>query len=207
MPSRATQTSDGGVPSSCSNPGPGRTSLWKPAGHAAAQSKCTLRVPLRPRLTRCGRRCSKGSLDNCIPLHRVEPPLAWDALQVRDAAIAEPNAGPRDEVLDRARDEHFTRRRFGRHSRSDMHGDPSDLAVHDLALARVEPSANLQPEVSHGVTDRACAPDRARRPVEAGEEAISCRVDLAARKPDQLPPNALVVLLEELPPPPVAKLR
>ena len=61
-----------------------------------------------------------------------------------------------------------------------MHCDSCDLAIDHLALPGVQAGAHVEPEVLHRLRDRAGAPDRARRAVEAGKEAIACLLDLAA---------------------------
>ena len=63
---------------------------------------------------------------------------------------------------------------------ADVDGDAADLPVEELALAGVEPGAELDAERLDGLPDRLRAADRARRPVEAREEAVARGVDLAA---------------------------
>src|SRR5947208_12480691 len=71
---------------------------------------------------------------------------------------------------------------------------PADLAVQQLALARVQPRAHLEAEVAHPFGDRAGAAYGPGRSVEAGEEPVARRVELpspeahtsALQSPDQL---------------------
>jgi hypothetical protein len=75
---------------------------------------------------------------------RVGSPLAGHALEAVEPAILELQAGSGDQVLHGARDQHLTGRRLRRYPGPDVNGDASDLAVHDLALTRVEAGTNLE---------------------------------------------------------------
>ncbi len=86
-------------------------------------------------------------------------------------------------------------------------GQPSDLAVDHLHLARVDPRSNLDPEGEDGGPDRAGAVDRTRRPVERGEEAVAGRVHLRPLVAGELPSYARVVRLDQLLPRSVAEAR
>jgi len=78
------------------------------------------------------------------------------------------DAGVDDQVLDRARDEHLARSSLRGDSRVGMHRDAGNLAVDCLALPRVQPGANLQPELLYRVDDGAGAADRTRGSLERG---------------------------------------
>src|SRR5919197_3887134 len=91
---------------------------------------------------------------------RIEPPRAGDALQLVLAALLEVDPGAGDEVANGARDEHLARPGERRHARAGVHGDPAHLPVRQLALAGVEPGAQLEPEAAHAVADRAGCSDR-----------------------------------------------
>src|SRR4029079_8236381 len=103
-----------------------------------------------------------------------------------------------DEVLDRLRDEDLPRLGLRRHPSPDRDGDPRDLAVQDLALAGVESGPNLQADPFYRLPDRRGAPDRARRPVEAREEAVAGRVELRSPKPRKLLADGGVGALQPL---------
>src|SRR5947209_6310114 len=122
------------------------------------------------------------------------------------AAILEDKPGTGYKVLHRAGYEHLAWSGQGRHSRPDVHGDPTDLRIHDFALTRVKSRAHVKPNASHSFADRTGAPDGASRPVEAGEEAVAGRIDLAAGEPHKLPPNHCVMLLNKVTPTTVAQL-
>ena len=55
-----------------------------------------------------------------------------------------------------------------------------------LDLARVQAGADVDSQLADGAGDRAGALDRSRGTVERREEAVPCRVDLAAAKASQL---------------------
>ena len=63
---------------------------------------------------------------------------------------------------------------------------PRDLAVHDLALTRVQPARTSSPSRTP-VDDGARAADRARRSVEGGEEPVAGRIDLAPAEAHRAP--------------------
>src|SRR5262245_32053327 len=85
-------------------------------------------------------------------------------------------------------------------------GDPSDLAVDELALARVQPGAYVDAELAHTVDDRLGATDGACRAVERGEEPVAGGVHLAAASACELPTDNRVVALEQLAPTGIAEL-
>ena len=112
----------------------------------------------------------------------VQPPFVRNALEHCCPAFAEPKARAGYQILDRARDEHLAWLGPLRDSRSNVHGDPSDLAVDDLALTGVQTCADLEPELAHALRDRPGASDRTGRAVEPREGTIAGDVELAPRK-------------------------
>ena len=74
-------------------------------------------------------------------------PAVGDALQLVLASVFEGDAGTRDEVPDRLRNENLGRGRERRDLRADANGDPSDLAGDPFDLARVHPRAPLEPDL------------------------------------------------------------
>ena len=121
------------------------------------------------------------------------------------AALVELKARAGDEILHRLRDEHFSPARQSRDARADRDGDAGDLALVQLALARVDARANLEPELAHAVHDRVRAANRPRGPVERREETVAGGVLLVAAEPGQLAPHEGVVPVEQLPPGVVAE--
>src|SRR5690606_2740790 len=88
--------------------------------------------------------------------------------------------GARDQVLDRARNQHLTRPRRGRDAGRDVDGDAADVVAGDGDLAGVEPGAQLEAERARLLAQRDRAADRARRTVEGGEKAVARVLHLAA---------------------------
>ena len=95
---------------------------------------------------------------------------------------------------------------MSRHSCARVDGDPGDLAVQDLAFARVQAGAHAEAEVTDAFNDGTSAGDGASGPVEAREESVPGRVDLDAAKARELPPHKRVVPFEQLPPGSIAQL-
>src|SRR5688572_13432484 len=121
------------------------------------------------------------------------------------AAILEPDARPRNEVLDGARDENLSRLRGGSDSRAGVHGDAMRLAAGELDPAGVQPGADLEAERAHGIANMAGTADGSGRPVESGEKSVTCRVDLVPPESFELPADDRVVAAEQLAPGPVAE--
>src|ERR671934_399381 len=138
--------------------------------------------------------------------HFVEPPGSRHSLQLVLAALLELHAGPGDEVLHRLRDEHLAARREGGDPGADHDGKARHLVLVQLALAGVHAGPHLKPELVHSVDDRVRAADRPRRPVEGGEEPITCGVLFFASVARQLASHERVMALEQLAPGTVAEL-
>src|SRR5918912_3540752 len=137
---------------------------------------------------------------------RIDLPRPGHALELVLAALLEGDPRAGDEVAHRARDEDLTRPGQRRDPRAGVDGDPAHLPVRELALAGVEPCAELEPEAAHAVADRARGADRACGPVEGGEEAVAGGVDLAPAVARELAADGGLVRLEQLAPAPVAEL-
>ena len=82
---------------------------------------------------------------------------------------------------------------------AEVDGEALDARVGELDLARVEPGADLEAEPANRVADRAGAPDRARRAVERGQEAVAGDPDLLAAEPLQPVADERVVLARGAP--------
>src|SRR6266581_4701649 len=106
-------------------------------------------------------------------------PLAGYALQRMDAALLEGQARAGHEVLHGVRDEHFAGLRQRRDARADVDSDAAKLRPHHLALAGMEPGADLEPEAPDAVADRARGAYTPSRPVEGREETVARCVDFA----------------------------
>ena len=66
--------------------------------------------------------------------------------------------------------------------------------------------ADLDPEFAHAFSDRTGTADRARRAVEAREEAVAGDVELRTAKADEFAADECVMALEQLPPGTIAEL-
>src|SRR5207248_6292103 len=111
-----------------------------------------------------------------------------------------------DEISDGGRDEDLSRAGRGRHPRPDRDRDARELAVVELALARVHAGAQLEPDPTDALDDGLGTANRPSRPVEGGEEAVAGRVLLLAAVARQLASNERVMLGERLAPRAVAEL-
>ena len=114
------------------------------------------------------------------------------------ATIREIEAGPGDEVTYRRCDQRLAPFGKTRHAGCDVHGDaPRLLASNAFHLARVQAGPDPDPEWREPVLDAEGASNRARRPIERGEEAVARCVDLLAGESVELPPDDCVMLLDE----------
>jgi hypothetical protein len=86
-------------------------------------------------------------------------------------------------------------------------GDPGQAVAVRLALARVDPGAELDADRPHRVHGRAGAADRPCRPVETSEEPVAGRVELVSTVSRELAPYEGVVLVEQVAPTAVAEQR
>src|SRR5829696_1681342 len=177
-----------------SGPSPWRTaSRWgslRPSSRASAEASAgagtAVLTPSRiePRSARSrgrgglGRRRLRGRAAGRAVGYREQAPLARYALERMRTALLEVDPGADDEFADGARDQDLAGAGERRHARADVHRHAGHVVAHDLDLAGVDARANLEPQLSGAVAGLARAPDRARRPVEGGEEAVPERLDL-----------------------------
>jgi hypothetical protein len=133
--------------------------------------------------------------------------LAGQALQCVLAPVVEPDAGAGDQVPYRARHQHLVGNRLRGDPGAGVDRDAADLAADHLALARVHPGSDGDPERPDLVEDRPSAADGARGAVEAREEAVAGRVDLAPAEAHELAAGDRVVAVHEVAPAPVAEPR
>src|SRR5262245_20842291 len=105
-------------------------------------------------------------------------PRVGHAFERVRAAFLERQSGAGHEVADRLRDQHLARARKTGDARADVHGDSGNVVPYELAFAGVQAAAHLKAERAYRIADRAGTANRARRPVEGGEEAVARGVDL-----------------------------
>ena len=82
---------------------------------------------------------------------------------------------------------------------------PPMSSPRDLDLAGVQADPDLETEIGRRVSDRSRAADRARRPVEGGEEPVAGRLHFATAERLELVADGGVVIVEELLPTAVAE--
>src|SRR5205823_12374200 len=109
-------------------------------------------------------------------LYREETPLSGHAAEVVGSTIYEAQARARDQVLHGAGDEDLAGRGARRHPGPDVDGNAPHIVAHQLALARVQPGPDLDPERADAFANGAGAADRARRSVKRREEAVAYRL-------------------------------
>ena len=117
----------------------------------------------------------------------MQMPLALKPLQNASAAVRKAQAGPDDEILDRARHENLPRFGGGHHASGDVHGDPAYLTCGKLTLAGVHAASDLDSQCANRVADGQATPNSPRRPIKRGEEAVPCSVHFTATEADNLP--------------------
>src|SRR5437870_11206293 len=133
-------------------------------------------------------------------LRGVQRPLSLHALEAMDAPLHEAQARSRDQILQRARDQHLARVRRGGHAGADVHGDAAHAVAPQLALAGVQAGADLEAERAHRLADGQRTAHRACGTVEGRKEAVARRVNLPAAEAAQLLAYGGAVPLEQIAP-------
>src|ERR1700742_2479294 len=87
-----------------------------------------------------------------------------------------------------------------------MHGDPGEIIGHHLALARMDTSADLEPESARADADRQRAPNRSGRAIERRQHAIARPLHQPTAEVRKLSLDHTLVLPEQLPPSAIPKL-
>src|SRR5215467_4112522 len=133
-----------------------------------------------------------------------EAPRVRNALEFVLAALAERDAGARDEILDRAGDQDFVGTRQGTDASGDVDGETGEIVAADFALSRVQARSHIDPEGLGGFGDGLGAMNGARRAVEAGQKTIPGRLDLLTAEAAQFVADCSVVRVQKGAPPLVA---
>src|SRR5262250_474970 len=134
-------------------------------------------------------------------------PLPGHAAKVVLATIREPQAGACHQVLHGAGDQHLGGCGSRHYPGSDVHGDPPDVVLHQLAFTRVESGPDLNPQGTDRIADGAGAADCPRGAIEGREEAVPHRLDLSTPMPFEFPSYYPIVRIEECAPRTVAQRR
>jgi hypothetical protein len=88
-----------------------------------------------------------------------------------------------------------------------VHSEPADIVAAQLAFANVQSGTDLDPKPRDGVPDRFGAAHATRRTVEQGQHAVAGGLDPTATRALDLADANFVVLVEQLPPARVARVR
>src|SRR5262245_43083866 len=137
-------------------------------------------------------------------VRRKQAPAVRNALELVLAALVEPDAGARDEILDRAGDQDFVGTRQGTDASGDVDGETGEIVGADFALSRVQARSHIDPEGLGGFVDGLGAMNGARRAVEAGQKTIPGRLDLLTAEAAQFVADCAIVRVQKGAPPLVA---
>src|SRR5262245_7729455 len=186
-------------------------SLLEP--QAQSDSDTPPKEPLLHQIAQLGRaRDGCGHLTDAGPTVRSrasdhrgkEAPRVRNALEFVLAALAERDAGARDEILDRAGDQDFVGTRQRTDASGDVNRETGEIVAADLALSRVQARSHIDPEGLGGFGDGLGAMNGARRAVEAGQKTIPGRLDLPTAEAAQFVADCSVVRVQKGAPPLVA---
>jgi hypothetical protein len=86
-----------------------------------------------------------------------------------------------------------------------MHRNAAEILTHDLTLAGVNASANVNAEFLHRIDNRLAAANGPRRSVKGCQKAVTHRIDFSTAMPPKLLANDQVMLIKNLLPCAVAK--
>src|SRR6476661_6435668 len=126
--------------------------------------------------------------EGCGPARRLsehgeQRPAAGDVAQVVRPAILEADPRADDRAVDGPGDEQLAGLGQLRDARGDVDRHAADVVAEHLALARVQPDPDRQPERLEALHDRLGAAHRVRRRArERDEERIADRLDLAEQR-------------------------
>src|SRR5919106_2682415 len=135
----------------------------------------------------------------------IDRPCARNALELLGAAGLEDDPRACDEVLHGAGHEDLAGARVCRDARADDHGQARRLPIDELALAGMDPGAQLQAQRLRLQDDRPRARDRPGGAVEPREDPVARAVHLGTSVALDLATGALQLPGESLAPPPVAQ--
>jgi hypothetical protein len=113
-------------------------------------------------------------------LYGEESPDARYTLQFVLATVLELDARARDEVLDSARDQHFSRTGECSHPRTNVDRDSTNVIASGLHFACVKANADIHSDPSGTITDCKAALYCSTRSVECGKETVAHRFDESA---------------------------
>ena len=119
--------------------------------------------------------------------------------------VGEGDARAEDEHLHGAGDQDLAGGSQGGDAGTHMDRQPGHRRAVAFHLTGVQAGPDLQAEFGYGVADGTGAMDSPGRAVEGGEEPITGGIDLDAAEPAKEPPDMRVMILQQIPPPPVTE--
>src|SRR4029453_6608142 len=158
----------------------------------------------------CFKSDAKAGVHYCrsrLTIDPVQAPSLRHAFELVNAAILEADFRLRHQILDRARDQDFTRARFRGDARTDVKREAEHVSPADFVFAHVQPHPDLQPECAHGLADCGRTTDPRGWRVERREQSVSRRHDFFSAQSLQLSTNGGVVVVHHLCPARIAQPR
>ena len=137
--------------------------------------------------------------------HCEQVPSVGNTLKGVVPPVGEGDARAEDEHLYGAGDQDFPRGGEGGDPGTHMDRQPGDCRAVAFHFTGVQAGPDLQAESGYGVADGTSAMDGPGGAVEGGEEPITGGIDLDAAKPRKEPPDMCVMVLQQVPPPPVTE--
>jgi hypothetical protein len=122
-----------------------------------------------------------------------------------NTTILESDFRLRHQILDRARDQHFSSARFGGDTRADVKREAEQSGPAHLVFTGMQSHPDLQSQRTHCLADRSRALDCCRRRLECREQSIPRRHDFLPAQCLQLFADGCVVVLHHLCPPRIAE--
>ena len=151
------------------------------------------------------RRLRRVISSRLLLVHREQPPLARYSGERLAPAVLEADVRADDKVAHGPGHEHLGGLGQVGDAGADVDRDAGEVIAGELALAGVQPGADVELERAGGVHGGERAADRARRPVERGEHAVAGAADRATAVDGDLIVHQPVVVLHQVVPAAVAE--
>jgi hypothetical protein len=112
------------------------------------------------------------------------------------SAVGERDLRAGDQIVDGSRHEDLPRASERRDASGDVDGYARDVIATAIAFSGVETGADVESEPCQLAQNRCCAPDRASRTVEHGEQPVAGALDPTSSKPLEFSIASAVVAIE-----------
>ena len=143
----------------------------------------------------------RGPTESSVPVaNGKQTPFAGDPFEDISTPVLELKPRPGYQIFDGARHEDLAGSGMGRDPRADVHRNTAQFRAYPLALARVQPSSDLDPQVMHRTPNRVRASDRPGWAIEGRQDAITNHVNLLSPIAVELPPHKGMIALQEIAP-------